>query len=415
MLQSSLLAVAARDAMMVNLNEYAEGSQACAQIPQAAGSEQCVPPNGHVWLNGLFHKTGTYLVMDIMAAIGGGGAHYAYAVGDLEHKHRNELSPREYGPHEHACHQSQNYVGPDCALAMNASRARALVAAEPLLPFSTQTEIQDAISETYSATGLSVKLMLWHRDPLQRTLSAYGYHLAGTEQWMRDAPSPIVARLHKACQDARKGVGWLPPYNPAADVELCAALNVVLKRERTGRKADGKADGTGGGKGGGKSGGKSGEGKGGGKGGGGKGAHREISYTQLLALLSVEHGGLLTAWYLHNSHVEMARLHSLVSAGDGFSVIADLDSTMADCHASFTRLFSAIGLEESGGTLSACVELGCAKIEAGKSSHHATSSLTSAKGGANVLAARQRLREWLPRAPWFREHVQPLRVRMGYA
>lgn len=115
------------------------------------------------------------------------------------------------------------------------------------------------------------------------------------------------------------------------------------------------------------------------------------------------------------------RDHARVQAlPHGEGAVVDLDASMADCNASFTKLFTSLGVPAAGGeeALAPCVSLGCLQIGAGKTSTHATSSMAWSKkfGALTGFSAevRERLRVELPASPWFKEHVQPLRARMGY-
>lgn len=119
--------------------------------------------------------------------------------------------------------------------------------------------------------------------------------------------------------------------------------------------------------------------------------------------------------------MEQVQDHARVQAlPQGESALIDLDASMKDCNASFTKLFTSLGVTAAGGeeALAPCVSLGCLQIGAGKTSTHATSSQAwSVKFGARTgfsAEVRERLRVELPASPWFKQHVQPLRRRMGY-
>lgn len=193
----------------------------------------CSVPSGDVWLHTYTHKTGTYLAMGILAGMG--GSHDAYAVGDLEHANRKEHEgQREYGLFEEACHASENYVGPECARAMNASFVHAMAAVDAHLP----SRLQAAITATRAATGLHVKPTLWIRDPVQRILSAYAYHLAGTERWLIAKPNNnVVVKILRGCEYTRRyGVlrenraEWNEEHHPVVDKSACAELRDVAER-----------------------------------------------------------------------------------------------------------------------------------------------------------------------------------------
>ena len=200
---------------------------------------KCIVPSGDLWLHAFTHKTGTYLAMGILAGMGG-FSHDAYAVGDLEHANRKEHEgQREYGPFEESCHASENYVGPECARAMNASLVHAMAAVDAHLP----SRLRAAITATRAATGLYVKPTLWIRDPVQRTISAYGYHLAGTERWLIAKPNNgVVKKILRGCDYTRRyGVlrqqglavelaEWNVETHPLVDSDACAELRDVAKR-----------------------------------------------------------------------------------------------------------------------------------------------------------------------------------------
>ena len=65
---------------------------------------------------------------------------------------------------------------------MDATAARSMLAGSPFLP-SPASALAEAIETTATETGLRAKPLLWHRDPLEQTLSAYAYHLAASEPW----------------------------------------------------------------------------------------------------------------------------------------------------------------------------------------------------------------------------------------
>jgi len=118
---------------------------------------------------------------------------------------------------------------------------------------------------------------------------------------------------------------------------------------------------------------------------------------------------------LHYSHLIMAAHASLVRGlPAGYGMVADLDAAMSNCQEGFAQLFEGVGVVAGSPLHRACVALGCEKIDAGRHSNHATSSMVSSKGGAEVAALRARLRKLLPAAAWFRKHVEPLRAQMGY-
>jgi len=249
-----------------------------------------------------------------------------------------------------------------------------MLAGSPFLP-SPASALAEAIESTATETGLRAKPLLWHRDPLEQTLSAYAYHLAASEPWCSEIPSDLVAKLLDECgvDGASTVTSATTTSLPTPDEGACAAV----------RGLDVERDGT--------------------------------SYAEILNLLSAEDGALVTAWYLHSGQLTMLNERALVDGMPaGSAAIADLDELMVDCAAGFEKLWSAIGVP-AGAAREACVALGCDKIKEGATSNHATSSDTSPKGGAAVAAVKEGLHELLVTAPWFAEHVHPLRVAMGFA
>ena len=81
------------------------------------------------------------------------------------------------------------------------------------------TQCDDAIEASHIETGLLVKPLLWHRDPLEQTLSAYAYHLAASEDWCSEVPSMGIRRVHLGLSPEWMSTSWR--FRHAAKTQKC--------------------------------------------------------------------------------------------------------------------------------------------------------------------------------------------------
>jgi len=358
--------------------------------PSAVTSQQCFPLKDTVWLNAVYHKTGTVFSFDFFNAVAGRNIHRRpWFPGAVEAEYLENIPPwKIYETTQ--CYQEESYVSAPCIKSMLDAGSAAMVASCAPLAHNA-SELHAQFAKSRRATGVSTRLFHFVRDPLEVVVSAYTYHKAASETWCAQKGNDVVTTLFDACRHTTGShesafyLGlWGCPLRPtvAPDAGACHAVLALLE------------DGT---------------------------KVEELSYQDVLQRVDVQSGTLIQAWQHYEQQATMAKQYAAIEdlraseyPSSEQAINVNLDGVMNDCKGGFTPVMRAAGLAADPPMFEACLKLACDVVARGANSTHSTSSHEFEGDADKIAQLKDMQRAWLPTTKWFATYQQPLRDQMGY-
>ena len=325
----------------------------------------CSVPSDILWVVGTNHRTGSQMNNDLLSSIAQNSRTSPHLGATALSAFRDDLIENRGITISTRAPAS----GMDCVKALPGGS----ICLVPHLNIEGHEQFQQ-LRRVATKKNVKLRLVNWVRDPLKVGRSAYMYHVRAPEDelWLFANNSDHIAAIADAC--AGNGTSGLAPPTIVCTNMLELGPSV-----------------------------------------------RELSYFRFLKRLDRNAGFLAETWRsLQNGIRQMAQtMQTLENASSAVAVTVDLDQAVGSCETEFRRIFNVLEGEQRG----SCVQAGCTIATqqcpkggqrgvggCGKktSIHHTTESKEDAEiaEGLEVFAEGNY---------WFREHVQPVRVSMGYA